>query len=92
MIKTKLGQQVGHIMSNGDPVPLPKRSTAPHAIFGPCLLSVLGCLFVVFFIIPFVFFSSVRQIKTAFGGKYINIVYRIVSYRIVSYHAVFATK
>ena len=40
-IKMKLGTEVGlgpsHIVLDGDPAPLPKRSTAPP-IFSPCLL------------------------------------------------------
>ena len=35
-IKMKLGTEVGHILLDGDPAPLPKRGTAPN--FGPCLL------------------------------------------------------
>jgi len=93
-IKTKLGMEVGlvpgHIVLDGDPAPLPKRGTAPRNFRS---MSVLGCLFVVFFITPFLFFTSVRQIKMAIGQVLgARTVYRIVSYCIVSYHAVFATK
>jgi len=34
----KVGRGPGHIVLDGDPASLPKRGTAPPAIFGPCLL------------------------------------------------------
>jgi len=71
----------------GTQLPSPKEAQPPRNFRS---MSVLGCLFVVFFITSFVFFSSVRQIKMAIGqvSGARTLIQCIVPYRIVSYRIV----